>query len=110
MLDQQQLQELRKKVVASLERIALESSSPSPERIQALLQIIRTGGASNAIFNKSYELIEQSQDDDDKLGLLLDLLFEIDAEGATRDGQTENREVSHQSGEQPSIPTDIQIQ
>lgn len=77
-MDTNTLLEIRKQVVDGAQKIALEGSGAPVDRLQVLLEIIRSGTATKEIFDRSIQLINELEGDDVKLGNMLDLVYEID--------------------------------
>jgi len=86
-MQKEQLLELRNKIVQSTQDIALRGEGSATERLQVLLNIVRSGGASLEVLSKAYELAQSLEGDDDKLSALLDVLYEVDAKLGEADEQ-----------------------
>ncbi len=77
-MQKDQLLELRSTIVATVQRIALEGGGSVTDRVQVLMGIVRSGDATQEIFAKIYELANSIEDEDEKLDIMLTLLYEVD--------------------------------
>ena len=77
-MQKDQLLELRRKIVQTAQDIALHGEGTPEERLQVLLDVVRSGDASIDVLTKVYELSGEIESDDEKLTALLDLLYEVD--------------------------------
>ena len=88
-MDQDQLLNLRAKIVDSALDLILKGTGEPSERFTFLLSIIRTGRSDKALLTKAYELASSIEDEDTRLSALLDLLdevqFDIDRNGSDED-------------------------
>lgn len=87
-MEKEQLIELRKKIVASAQEIALHGDGSAADRLQILLSLIRDGVGDTNVLSKAFELAQTLENPDDKLSTLLDLLYEVDAK-ITADEQSD---------------------
>lgn len=78
-MQKEQLLELRSKVVQAAQAVALNGDGAPEERLQVLLSFVRSGDANLEILTKVYELSQTISNGDDKLSVLLDVLYEVDA-------------------------------
>ena len=78
-MQKEQLLELRSKIVQSAQAVALHGDAAPEERLQVLLNFVRSGDANLEILTKVYELSQTMSNGDDKLSVLLDVLYEVDA-------------------------------
>lgn len=102
-MQKDQLVELRNKIAQSAQELALKGEGSVEDRLQILMSIIRGGDASLEVLTKAFELAESIQNDDDKLGAMLDLLYEVDARLV---------DIDEQPSEQPApeVHTDRNVQ
>jgi len=89
-MNKEQLLELRNKIVASAQEVAVNGSGDPGDRLQLLLNLIKGGDTSFDILNKAYELTGSINNDDGKLSALLDVLYEVDAKLGAIEGDAEN--------------------
>ena len=102
-MHKEQLIELRNKILQSTQEIALRGEGSEAERLQILLSIVRSGNASIEVLTRAYELVQSSENDDDKLSVLLDVLYEVDAKIAAEDdaaGTPDNTAPQEQQAQQ----------
>jgi hypothetical protein len=78
-MEKDQLLELRSKIVQKTQQLAIDGQGSPSDRLQVLLSIIQAGGANAEILNKTFELTESIEGDDEKLSALLEVLYEVDA-------------------------------
>ena len=101
-MQRDQLLELRSKIVESAQQLALNGQGTAEDRLQVLLNVIRSGDASLEVLSRAYELANGIENDDDKLTALLDVLYEVDADlakseqsDAPVEQQADNQENYH---------------
>ena len=92
-----QLLELRNKIVQSAQQVALHGEGSEAERLQLLLGIIRGGDATIEVLTKAYELSQSIEGDEDKLSTLLYLLYEVDI----KLGESESKPAIESHSDQP---------
>ncbi len=73
-----ELLELRAKVVDQMQKLALGSSGDAETRLQLLMEMARAGKATTEVYHAVYEIVSQIPNDDDKMNAMLDLLYELD--------------------------------
>ena len=72
------LLELRQKVVNRAKELALNGDGSAQDRLQILMGIARSGNADYDVLSAAFDLSNSLPSDDDKLSALLDILYEID--------------------------------
>ena len=100
-MHKEQLLELRNRILQSTQEIALRGEGSEAERLQILLSIVRSGNANVEVLTRAYELVQSSESDDDKLSVLLDVLYEVDAKLAAEDEVVETSNSAPQETETP---------
>ena len=100
-MHKEQLLELRNRILQSTQEIALRGEGSEAERLQILLSIVRSGNANVEVLTRAYELVQSSESDDDKLSVLLDVLYEVDAKLAAEDEVVETNSSALQETETP---------
>ena len=98
-MQQDQLLELRSKIIKSTQELALRGAGTVAERLRILLSSIAQGGADLEVLSRAFELTQELEDDDERLSALLDVLYEVDEKIATTSGaesQPEQEQVDHQ--------------
>jgi len=100
-MHKEQLLELRNRILQSTQEIALRGEGSEAERLQILLSIVRSGNANVEVLTRAYELVQSSENDDDKLSVLLDVLYEVDAKLAAEDEVVETNSSAPQETETP---------
>lgn len=105
-MHKEQLLELRSKIVQSAQTLALRGNGEPEERLQVLLSLVRSGDANVEMLTKVYELSQTIHDDDDKLSVLLDVLYEVDAKLNQDDSPRENLSTEVNQQQQPEHATE----
>lgn len=105
-MQKEQLLELRSKIVQSAQTLALKGSGEPEERLQVLLNLVRSGDANLEMLTKVYELSQTIGNDDDRLSVLLDVLYEVDAKLSQDDSPRENNPAQATAPEQLAPTTE----
>ena len=77
-MQKDQLLKLRENIVAATQEIALNGDASPEERLQILMNTVRDGRADVNVLTKVFELVSDLDGDDQKLPMMLDLLYEVD--------------------------------
>lgn len=72
------LVKLREQIAHSAQELALNGSGSPEERVSVLMGVIRSTDPDQSVYNQTYEVINQTSDNDLRLRYLLDFLYELD--------------------------------
>lgn len=86
-MNKEELLEFRQKVVGSVRQLALEDDTDPANKLQVLMGLIRSGDSSREAMNAVFEAAQQLPDATEKLDTLLDLIYEIDTQLGSEDGE-----------------------
>lgn len=103
-MEENQLLELRNKIVQKAQQLAMSGNGSPAERLQVLMGSIQAGTANFEVLNAAYEIAGTLEGDDEQLSALLDVLYEVDARIAanvpnTDTGTADNEQSVHNEGE-----------
>ncbi len=79
-MNKEELLEFRQKVVEQARQLALEGDADPASKLQLLMALIRSGDSSREALNAAYEVVQQLPEATDKLDVLLELIYEVDAQ------------------------------
>lgn len=85
-MDRDTLLALREEIVNRTREIALEGDIGPSEKLQLLMGLIASGNSTPDLLRKAYELSNQLPEDSDKLDTMLELIFAIDGQLSTING------------------------
>lgn len=74
----QDLSDLRTKIVDSVQELALKNEGDPLARTQVMLEMMRADTASSEVYIKAYEVAQQIEDANERMDVMLDIIFEID--------------------------------
>lgn len=77
-MDNNTLLGLRQQIVEGAQQLALAGTGAPYNRLQVLLEIIRSGTATQDAIETAFRLTKELDDDESKLNATLDLLYEVD--------------------------------
>lgn len=79
-MNKEELLEFRQKIVGSVRQLALEDDTDPANKLQVLMGLIRSGDSSREALTAAYEAAQQLPEVTEKLDMLLELVYEIDAQ------------------------------
>lgn len=77
-MDINSLQQIRTEIINRAQTLALDGQVNDEDKLAVLMNLIRTGVASDQVVRSAFDAIEQLPDDDTKLNTYFDLLYEVD--------------------------------
>lgn len=89
-MSKEELIEFRQKVVEQARQLALEGDADPASKLQLLMALIRSGDFSREALNAAYEVVQQLPEATDKLDILLELMYEVDAQLGADEEVVEN--------------------
>ncbi len=98
-MDLNSLQQLRTQIVHKAQDLALNGQVDTDDKVALLMNLVRTGSATEEVIRAAFQAIEELADDDTKLTSYLDLLFEVDQMIAKQPSSAKPTEATQ---EQPS--------
>ena len=96
MANNNELLTLRNQIVTDTKQLALSGQGDPAERLQVIMEVIKSRDSNPELFRAAYDLIGKMPSDDDRLQESLNLLFEIDQVI----GQQENVDAQSQTPEE----------
>ena len=111
-MDTNSLQKLRAQIIERAQALALSGQVNEDDKLAILMNLVRTGAASDEVVKGAFDAIDHLPDDDVKLETYFDLLYEVDqliARNSTpKDPTPESNENEPQQddGEQSQRQTD----
>lgn len=106
-MGKEELLKLREEIAGHVRGLALATDDDgNPEaKLEILMNIIRSGDSSRDLLYGAFETAQKLPENSSKLNALLDLMYEIDAELAADEFNT-NVESANSANEQPQDTSD----
>ena len=76
-MNQEQLDDLRARILGDIMPLAV-STSDGLDKFEVILRIIQSGRATPELFEQAYQSAKSLQDEQGRLGALMDLLDEVE--------------------------------
>lgn len=77
-MDTNSLQKLRAQIIDRAQALALSGQVNEDDKLAILMNLVRTGAASDEVVRGAFDAIDRLPDDDVKLETYFDLLYEVD--------------------------------
>lgn len=77
-MDTNSLQKLRAQIIERAQALALSGQVNEDDKLAILMNLVRTGAASDEVVKGAFDAIDHLPDDDVKLETYFDLLYEVD--------------------------------
>ena len=77
-MDINSLQQLRTEIIDRAQALALDGQVNDDDKLAILMNLIRTGVASDRVIREAFASIDRIPDDDTKLSNYFELLYEVD--------------------------------
>lgn len=98
-MDINSLQQLRTEIINRAQALALDGQVNDDDKLAVLMNLIRTGIASDQVIRGAFDAIDRIPDDDTKLSNYFELLYEVDQMIARRATASDSAVTNSQSVE-----------
>jgi len=102
-MNKDELLKLRAEIAYSARQIALNGDVESADKLEVLMNLVRSGDSSGEVLHRAYDTVKSLPDDNDRLPALLDLMYEID-------GLLSNEELKEEDNDNQDIRQDTPSQ